>query len=99
MQTGTPLNFYTVVEAARRRGEVAIGYRRAGHGTDKARAYGVVVNPNKAEIVTFDPDDMVIVIGGRLKPLDPLLAQMYTQYSFAASMNMSIWRRTSNPLD
>jgi voltage-gated potassium channel Kch len=62
VQTGTPLNFYTVVDAARRRGEIAIGYRRAGHGTDKAHAYGVVVNPNKAEIVTFEPDDMIIVI-------------------------------------
>ena len=56
------INFYTVVEAARQRGEVAIGYRGAGHTTDKARAYGVVVNPNKAEPVTFGPDDMIIVI-------------------------------------
>ena len=62
VQTGTPVNFYTVVEAARQRSEVAIGYRRAGHGTDKARAYGVVVNPNKAEPVTFEPEDKIIVI-------------------------------------
>ena len=48
--------------AAHQRGEVAIGYRGAGHNTDKARAYGVVVNPNKAEPVTFGPEDMIIVI-------------------------------------
>ena len=27
VEPGVPLNFYTVVEAARRRGEVAVGYR------------------------------------------------------------------------
>ena len=62
VQTETPINFYTVVEAARQRGEVAIGYRLAGHSMDKARAYGVVVNPNKAELVTFAPADTIIVI-------------------------------------
>ena len=62
IQTGVPINFYTVVEAARQHGEVAIGYRRAGLGSDKAHAYGVVVNPNKAELVTFEPDDKIIVI-------------------------------------
>ncbi len=62
VQTEMPINFYTVVEAARQRGEVAIGYRLAGHSMDKARAYGVVVNPNKAELVTFAPADTIIVI-------------------------------------
>ena len=62
VQLGTPINFYTVVDAARQRGAVAIGYRRAGYSTDKARAYGVAVNPNKADLVTFEPDDMIIVI-------------------------------------
>jgi voltage-gated potassium channel Kch len=62
VRTGQAIDFYTVVEAARRRGEVAIGYRRAGYSLDKARAYGVVVNPNKAEPVTFAADDMVIVL-------------------------------------
>ena len=41
---------------------VLLGYRLAGHRLDKARAYGVVVNPNKADGVTFGPDDMIIVI-------------------------------------
>jgi len=62
VRTGQAIDFYTVVEAARRRGEVAIGYRRAGFSLDKARAYGVVVNPNKAEAVTFAAEDMVIVL-------------------------------------
>lgn len=39
-----------------------MGYHHAGYSLDKARAYGVVVNPNKAEPVTFAADDMVIVL-------------------------------------
>ena len=62
VRTDAPLDFYTIVEAARQRGEVAIGYRQAGYSMDKARAYGVRVNPNKAEPITFAQDDMIIVL-------------------------------------
>jgi ion channel POLLUX/CASTOR len=61
VQLERPVNFYTIVEAARRRGEVAIGYRLWKHTPDASRAYGVVVNPNKAEQVCFEVDDRVIV--------------------------------------
>ncbi len=57
-----PVNFYTVVESARQRGAVAIGYRLRAHATDASRSYGVVVNPNKSESVTFTAGDRVIVI-------------------------------------
>lgn len=60
--TGAPVTFYTVVESARRRREVAIGYRRRAAANDAAAGYGVVVNPAKADAVTFDPADHVIVI-------------------------------------
>ena len=59
---GRPVNFYTVVESARQRGAVAIGYRLRAHATDASRSYGVVVNPNKSESVTFTAGDRVIVI-------------------------------------
>ena len=49
------MDFYTVVEAACRRGETAIGYRIAAHRRDKARAYGIVVNPDKGEKRVFAP--------------------------------------------
>ena len=62
VRAGMPFDFYTVVEAARQRGEVAIGYRQAVHSMDKARAYGVVINPNKAATITFALDDMIIVL-------------------------------------
>jgi len=59
---GTPLNFYTVVEAARRRGEIAVGYRVAQHANDADRGYGVVMNPNKAAQITFADGDRMIVL-------------------------------------
>jgi len=59
---GTPVSFFTVVEAARRRGEVAIGYRLLAAAADPARAYGVVVNPDKGDRVTFAAADKVIVL-------------------------------------
>jgi voltage-gated potassium channel Kch len=57
-----PVDFYTVLESARRRGEVAFGYRLMAHADDEARSYGVVLNPDKAEPVAFDVDDKVIVL-------------------------------------
>jgi hypothetical protein len=62
VETGHPVNFYTVVEAARRRGEVAIGYRVASQQHDAEKSYGVRTNPRKSDEVTFAPDDKVIVL-------------------------------------
>ncbi len=57
-----PLNFYTVVESARQRGEIAIGYRRYAQSSDAAHDYGVRVNPRKSENVTFAAQDSIIVL-------------------------------------
>ena len=62
VKSGVPVSFYTVVEAARRRGEVALGYRLQAWESDKAHAYGVVVNPDKSVPVTFASADHVIVL-------------------------------------
>ncbi|OPL18192.1 MAG: hypothetical protein AVO35_06720 [Candidatus Aegiribacteria sp. MLS_C] len=59
---GEPVNFYTVVESAARRGEVALGYRIAALRDDAESSYGVVVNPDKGKTVVFDDKDMVIVL-------------------------------------
>ena len=59
---GTPVNFYTVVEAARRRGETPLGYRIAVEANNAAKSYGVHTNPKKSEPVTFSPEDKIIVI-------------------------------------
>jgi len=60
--TGEPVNFYTVVEAARRRGETALGYRIASEANQAGKSYGVHTNPKKSGKVTFSPKDKVIVI-------------------------------------
>lgn len=58
-----PVNFFTITEACRRRGEVAIGYVRRRDGDDDARKMGgVVVNPVKSEAVTYAAGDRLIVI-------------------------------------
>ncbi|HEY7600799.1 MAG TPA: hypothetical protein VH741_12795 [Candidatus Limnocylindrales bacterium] len=59
---GSPIDFYTVVEAARRRGEVALGYRLLALAEDPTRAYGVVLNPDKAVPVTLAEQDLVVVL-------------------------------------
>ena len=59
---GQPVNFYTVVEAARRRGETTIGYRLMREVSNAEKAYGVHTNPKKSALVTFSPEDKVVVI-------------------------------------
>ncbi len=56
------VNFYTVLEAARRRGETAIGFRSADHAHRADSEYGIVLNPNKAESVAFSAGDQIIVL-------------------------------------
>jgi hypothetical protein len=62
VEIGRPVTFYTVVEAARRRGHVAIGYRQATQARDAAASYGVRVNPRKSSSVSFAADDRIIVV-------------------------------------
>ncbi len=57
------VTFHTVTEAARRRGEVAIGYRRARPGRDDPRNMGgVVINPTKSEALAYTAADRIIVL-------------------------------------
>ena len=57
-----PVNFYTVVEAAKEHGESAIGYRCQADTKNSARAYGVVINPKKDQPITFTSEDTIIVL-------------------------------------
>jgi ion channel POLLUX/CASTOR len=56
------VNFYTVIEAARKRGEIAIGYRLERYANDASRDYGVHVNPAKSEMIKFKPEDKIITL-------------------------------------
>jgi len=59
---GAEVDFYTVLEAARRSGETAIGYRIAADAHNASRAYGVHVNPPKGERISFTQGDKLIVL-------------------------------------
>ena len=59
---GQQVDFYAVLEAARRRGETAIGYRVAADAHVSANGYGVRVNPLKSERISFASGDRVIVL-------------------------------------
>lgn len=61
VEPGVAINFYTVLEAAARRNEIAFGYRRKMLGADGLATYTVVMNPNKAAEVVFADGDSVIV--------------------------------------
>ena len=59
---GRESSFATVVEAARRRGETAIGFRVAADARDPAAAYGVRVNPPKSTVLRPAEGDRVVVL-------------------------------------
>lgn len=62
VQEGASVSYDTVLEAARMRGEIAIGYRTDAKARDASAAYGVVVNPEKATRLSFGAGDRVIVL-------------------------------------
>ncbi len=62
IKPGSTVTFATVVEAARSRNQVAIGYRMVRDQFNAEKAYGVVVNPPKSQSLTLGEEDRVIVI-------------------------------------
>jgi hypothetical protein len=57
-----PVSFYALVDAARQRGETAIGYLMMGEMNNAAKLYGVYTNPKKSELVSFSINDKVVVL-------------------------------------
>jgi ion channel POLLUX/CASTOR len=62
VKLNTELDFYSVIESAARFGEVAIGYKLEKFSGEADHSYGVVVNPSKADKITFTEDDLVVVV-------------------------------------
>lgn len=62
VRPGRTVTYATVVESARRYGQVAIGYRIRAESGDAGRSYGVHVNPPKSGEITLDEGDRVIVL-------------------------------------
>jgi len=59
---GSPVNFYTVIAAAQRKGETAIGYRLLNEASQEELTFGVHMNPEKSALISFSEQDRVIVI-------------------------------------
>lgn len=62
VKTDTEIDFYTVVESAKRKGETAIGYRVLSESFDSGKSYGVHVNPVKTDLIRFSEGDKIIVL-------------------------------------
>lgn len=56
------VNFYTIVESARKRNEVAIGFRIGKDSQNYLANYGIVLNPHKLEMKSYSIDDKIIVL-------------------------------------
>lgn len=59
---GESADFYTVIEAARRKGETAIGHRFEQHARSAEHFYGISVNPTKTESHVYAEGDKIIVL-------------------------------------
>lgn len=56
------VDFYTLLESAARKGEIAIGYKIGEHANNASKAYGVVINPVKSNKIALKAEDKLIVI-------------------------------------
>ena len=57
-----PVNFYTVLASSFRYREIAVGYKLKHLEHVAQQNYGIFLNPNKSESVTFSAGDRIIVI-------------------------------------
>jgi len=62
VKLGEEVNFFTVVESARQKGEIAFGYRVKEEKYDPEKNYGLHINPNKREKHTYYKGDKILVI-------------------------------------
>lgn len=60
--TGEPTNFYALIEGAKAKKETPIGYRIMSQSTDADKTFGIYLNPDKSQKVTFTDKDFLIVL-------------------------------------
>ncbi len=60
--TGKPMNFYTIMQSAHNKGEVAIGYKLASEKNNATLSYGIHLNPKKSNTITLSKEDSIIVL-------------------------------------
>ncbi len=62
IKPGVPVNFYTVTEAARAKGQTAIGYHLKSVPQTRDNLFGITINPIKSAMITFEEWDRIIVV-------------------------------------
>lgn len=62
VKTDVEVNFYTLLESAKRKGQVVIGYRKVADQFDAGKSYGITVNPLKSNKTVFTKEDKLIVL-------------------------------------
>jgi ion channel POLLUX/CASTOR len=65
VEVGAAVAFSTLQASAQGRGEVALGFRVAARAKSVTAQYGVVLNPPRDAVLTFEPDDRVVVLAER----------------------------------
>jgi voltage-gated potassium channel Kch len=65
VKLGEGVDFFTVIESARRKGETAIGHRFGAQARSAEHFYGVNVNPTKTETHEYRTGDKIIVLAER----------------------------------
>jgi Trk K+ transport system NAD-binding subunit len=62
IEIGKEVDFYTILESSVRMNEIAIGYRLMDNFQDVDKNFGIVLNPDKRELVSFSKSDLIIVL-------------------------------------
>jgi len=62
INTSEPINFYTVLEAASRKKDLAIGYKIIAEENISSKNFGVYMDPDKSLVINFSAGDSVIVL-------------------------------------
>jgi ion channel POLLUX/CASTOR len=57
-----PVNFYTVLEAASRKNDLAIGYKIISEENNNSKNFGIYLNPYKSANINFSAGDSIIVL-------------------------------------
>jgi len=60
-----PVNFYTILEAASRKNDLAIGYKIIAEENISSKNFGVYINPDKSRVINFSAGDSIIVLSER----------------------------------
>ena len=56
------VNFYTILEAASRKNDLAIGYKIISEENSSIKNFGIYLNPDKSRVINFSAGDSVIVL-------------------------------------